>query len=148
MAVLDLFMAVAHMVFAGLWTGSVIFVSVGVLPAASAGELRAPVMGTIAERLQWVSRISALALFITGGPLTSSQYTLGELLGTTRGYGVIAMIVLWLVLIALVEVAGSRARDLTEGTASDLSEGTRTLFHGAAVVSGLLLVVSGYLVTG
>lgn len=148
MAVLDLFMAVAHMVFAGLWTGSVIFVSTGVLPAASTGELGASAVGQIAERLQWVSRISALALFITGGPLTSSQYTFGELLGTTRGYGVIVMIVLWLVLIGLVEVAGSRARNLTAATTLDLSPGTRTLFHGAAVVSGLLLVLSGYLVTG
>lgn len=148
MAIFDLIVTVAHMVFTGVWTGSVVFVSLGVLPSASAGMLSADALGTIVERLRWVSRISALVLLVTGGPLTSSQYTFGQLLGTMRGYAVLAMILLWVVLVVLVEIAGGRAQTLDEITMAGVPDDTQILFHAGAVAAVLLLVVSGYLVVG
>lgn len=96
--------------------------------------------------------MSAVALFLTGGPLTHSEYTFGELVGTTNGLAVLAMIVLWVVLVSLVEMAGGRVDDAVDDTGSQagfaISRRTGTLFNGAAVSAILLLFVSGYLVVG
>ncbi len=148
MAIVDLLVTVAHMVFAGVWTGSVVFVSLGVIPAASAGMLSASALGEMVERLRWVSRISALVLLVTGGPLTSSQYTVAGLLGTARGYAVLAMILLWVVLVVLVEIGGGRVQDIDEISMAGVPDQTELFFHGGAVAAVLLLIVSGYLIVG
>lgn len=148
MALLNILVSLVHMVFAGVWTGSVVFVSFGVLPPASAGMLSADVLARIVERLRWISRVSALVLLVTGGPLTSSQYNIGALFETTRGYAVLSMILLWVVLVGLVEVGGGRLQELGEIPMSGVPDRTQLLFHGAAVAAIVLLVVSGYLVSG
>jgi uncharacterized membrane protein len=138
---------VIHLLFSGLWTGSVLFVAYAVLPSAAEGEINAAPLSAIAGKLTTVSRASALLLLVTGAHLGVVRYTVGSLTGSVSGYLVIAMIVLWFALAGLVEVGTSR---LTEGTErSKVREPARTarpLLLGASLVSVLLLVDSGLLI--
>lgn len=135
-----------HSLFAGLWTGSVLFVTLAVLPLARDGKMNASPLETVAGKLTTVSRVSAFVLFATGSHMAAVRYTGESLTGTQGGYLVITMIVLWLSLIALVEVGTSR---LTDGTERDkVREPARNawrLFVVASVVAAGLLVTSGLL---
>lgn len=148
MSLINLLTTITHMVFAGVWTGSVIFVSLGVLPFHGTGLVSREALGRIVERERWVTRISALVLLITGGPLTSSQYSISKLIGSTRGYAVLAMIVLWVVLVTLIETAGSQVHESGGKATREIPEQTQWLFDVAALSAVLLLIVSGYLVVG
>lgn len=96
MAIADLLTNVLHVLFAGLWTGSILFVSLAGLPDGGADWLR------------YISRASALVLLLTGGHLAGTRYTVESLTGTTAGWAVLTMLVLWAVLTGLVEVAASK----------------------------------------
>ncbi len=149
MALADAVSVVVHLLTAGIWTGSVIFLTISVLPLARAGDINAAPLAAITGRLTTVSRASALVLFLTGGHLAGTRYTVGTLTGSTPGYLVLTMLGLWLVLTALVEVGASR---LTEGTSQSkvrqpAHDATR-LFQAASVVAVLLLVVGGLLSGG
>lgn len=50
MGIVDILVSMAHMVFAGVWTGSVVFVSLGVVPFASTGEMDGAVFGEMIDR--------------------------------------------------------------------------------------------------
>jgi len=136
-----------HLLFAGLWTGSVLFATYAVVPLARDGRLDAAGLGTVAGKLTTVSRVSALVLLLTGGHMAASRYTVGTLTGSSGGYLVLAMIVLWFVLAGLVEVGTGR---LAGGTGKDkVREPARAatrLFQGASVVSVLLLINAGLVV--
>jgi len=147
--VVDSIMQILHVLFAGLWTGSVLFVVGAVLPAASAGSISAPAMSTMTTRLAWLTRISAVVFVATGGHLAGTRYTSETLFMTGRGQIVVAMLVLWLVLTALVEIGckrlgGSDAPQNVE-TAVD---NTRPIWLAAGVVAVLLLVDAGLLAAG
>jgi len=146
MATVDTAVNAIHLVFAGVWAGSVLFVARGVMPAARNGELDAePLRGLIGRFRTW-SRVSALALFLTGGHLAGTRYTAETLLGTTRGYLVVAMVVLWLVLAALVEVGSGRLDDgLNERKVRDPARAATPLFTAAAVAAVALLAIGGVL---
>jgi uncharacterized membrane protein len=140
---------VVHLLFAALWTGSVLFVAYAVLPMGRNGDLNAAPLGTIADKLTTVSRASAALLFLTGGHMAAAAagYTVESLTGTTRGHLVISMIVLWFLLAGLVEVGTSK---LTDGTGQDkVREPARNatpFFQAGAVLALLLLANAGLLI--
>ena len=149
MAVIDSVMQVVHVLFAGLWTGSVLFVVGAVLPASTAGTISTDAMAAITNRLSWLTRISALVFVATGGHLAGTGYTAESLFSTGRGQLVVAMLVLWFVLTGLVEVGckrlgGSAAAD-DVGAAVD---STRPIWLAAGAVAVLLLVDAGLLAAG
>lgn len=125
-----------HLVFAALLTGSVLYAA-WVIPAIS-GSLSGGSVEVLATRLRWISRASALVLFLTGGYMLSAfGYVPGSrLTGSTEGYLVLAMVALWLVLVGIVEAAGSR---LTAG------RDATTLLYAAATVAILVLLDAGVL---
>ena len=147
MASIDLTIGyVVHMLFAGVWTGSVLFMTYGVLPVARAGNIDTDPFADITSRLLTLSRVSALVLFLTGGHLAGNLYTVESLTGSNRGYLVIAMIVLWLALAGLVEVGTSRISDgLRERKVRTPAEKGRPFFLAGSVAALGLLVVAGLL---
>ena len=146
MSVIDTAMYVVHLVFAGLWSGTVLFTSYAVIPAALSGNLRAGSLAALAGKLKTVSRASSLLLFLSGGHLAGALYTVPSLFGSTRGYLVLAMVALWFVLSGLVEVGASK---LAEGTNQQKvrqpAAEARPFLLGASAVAVLLLVDAGLL---
>lgn len=139
--------SIVHLIFAALWTGSVAFVTLAVLPTAMSGESEPAPLSSMIERLQTVSRTSAVLLLLTGGHLAASQYTFGTLTGNIRGNLVIAMLVLWFLLAGLVEVGSSKLLDgFDEQKLRAPARNARPFFFGASVVALLLLVDAGYLI--
>lgn len=138
---------VVHLLIAALWTGSVLFVTYAVLPLGKNGGLNAAPLETLAGKLTTVSRVSALLLLLTGGHMAANAYTVESLTGSSRGYLVLGMLVLWFVLAGLVEVGSSK---LTDGTEQDkVREPARNaspFLLSGAVVALLLLVDAGLLV--
>lgn len=136
--------AFLHLVFAAVWTGSVLFVTWGVLPSARTGTIDADALESIVGRLLVVSRGSAIVLFVSGGLLSSSYG--GQLTTTTEGALVLGMIVLWLLLIGFVEMAARTLKDglASENVATAVAE-SRGRFRAAGVVALLLLIDAGLL---
>lgn len=135
-----------HSLFAGLWTGSVLFVAFAVLPLARDGDLNAAPLDTIAGKLTTVSRVCALGLLATGAHMAAVRHTGESLLETTGGLLVVAMVTLWLALMGAVEVG---ARRVTDGTERDKvrepAREARPIFLVASALAALLLVVAGLL---
>lgn len=137
MAVIDTAMRTLHLAFGGLWAGSVVLFVFGVLPSISDADR----LAAIAGREVQLSRLSVLVTFLTGGHLAGTYYTFGELVGSTRGYLVLFMILLWVALAALVEVGTARLRG------GNVDAGT-TLYRAGGVVALLLLLAGGLLAGG
>lgn len=131
--------AITHLLFAGIWTGSVVFVAVGVLPMADRDGVGSAALQGIVERLTSVSRVSALLLLLTGGHLAAERYTVDTLTGSGSGHLVLSMIALWVLLAGLVEVGAIRLAD------SDEAESGGTFLWAAAVVAIALLLDAGLL---
>ena len=147
--VLDTVMTTLHVLVGALWVGSVVFVAGAILPAAVEGALDAAPLEKIADRLVYLSRGSSIVMFLTGGHLAGTRYTVGTLTGTGRGHLVLAMLALWLVLAALVEVGRSRLVDgLQEKRVRTPAAEVTTIFRVAAAVGVLLLVDAGLLASG
>ncbi|MFB6101553.1 MAG: transporter [Haloplanus sp.] len=146
MATIDTAVNAIHLLFAGLWAGSVLFVARGLLPVARDGNLDAtPLRGLIGRFRTW-SRVASLALFLTGGHLAGTRYTAETLLGSTRGYLVVAMVVLWLVLTGLVEVGAGRLIDgLDDRKVRAPARSATPIFTGAALAAAALLLLGGVL---
>jgi putative copper export protein len=146
MAIGDAVSQAIHLLFAGAWTGSVLFMTYGVLPTARAGNIDTDPFADITSRLLTLSRASAAVLFITGAHLAATQYTVETLTGTVPGYLVIVMIVLWLALAGLVEVGMSKVSEgLRERKVRTPAEKGRPFLLGASIVSILLLLNAGIL---
>ncbi|MFC7204182.1 transporter [Haloferax namakaokahaiae] len=146
MALIDTVMATVHLLVGGLWTGSVLFFAVAVLPTARAGNIRAAAFEAIISRLTMGSRIAALLMFVTGGHLAGTRYTVGSLTGSGRGHLVLTMLALWFVLTALVEIANGRAKDgLEQKKVRTPAEKAAPFYLGAAVVAVFLLIDAGLL---
>jgi hypothetical protein len=133
--------AMTHLLFAGIWTGSVVFVAVGVVPMADRDGVGRAVLKGLADRLTSVSRVSALLLLLTGGHLAAERYTVDSLTGSGNGHLVLSMIALWVILIGLVEVGAARI------ASEDASESGATFLWAAAVVAIALLLDAGLLLT-
>lgn len=132
---------VIHFLFAALWTGSVVFVAVGVLPTARRDGVGAAALRGSLERLRLVSRISALVLLLTGGQLAGDGYTVESLLNTQDGQLVIGMIVLWVVLAGFVEIGGAKIIESGEAASG------RRVLQLAAIIAILLLLLSSLFIT-
>ncbi|WP_115891321.1 transporter [Haloferax sp. Atlit-48N] len=146
MALIDTVMATLHLVVGGLWTGSVLFFALAVLPTARAGNIRAAAFESVVSRLTMWSRGASLVMFATGGHLAGTRYTAESLLGTGRGHLVLGMLALWFVLTGLVEVGRARAKDgLAEKKVRTPAEKAAPFYLGAALVAVLLLVDAGLL---
>ena len=149
MSIIDSAMGVTHMLFAGLWTGSVLFTAYAVVPTAAAGDINAGPLDAIVGKLTTVSRASALFLFLSGGHLAGTLYTVESLTGSPRGHLVITMLVLWFLLAALVEVGASKMRNgLDQQKVRTPAHDALRFFQAAAVVALLLLVDAGLLLAG
>ncbi|MFB6130961.1 MAG: copper resistance protein CopD [Salinigranum sp.] len=146
MALLETVVAVTHLVVGALWVGSVTFVAVTVLPAARDGTLNAGPTESMLGSLVTGSRASSVLMLLTGGYLAGVRYGGGSMTGTTDGWLVIAMVVLWLAFTALIEIGASRARDgLGQGKVRAPAGRALTAFRIAALVGFLLLVDAGVL---
>ncbi len=135
-----------HLLFAGLWTGSVLFVAWAVLPTAADGSASPASLSPVVSRLRTVSRASATLLLLTGAHLASTRYGVDGLLGTTGGYLVIGMIVLWFALAGLVEVGAGRLADgFDRQKIREPAREAKPFLYGAAAVAVLLLLDAGAL---
>ena len=140
---------VVHMLFAAVWTGGVLFVTYGVLPIARSGDIENEPFAHIVSRFLTLSRVSALVLFLTGGHLAGNLYTVESLTGSTRGYLVIAMLVIWFLLAGVIEVGTSKISDgLAERKLREPARKGRPFFLAASVLALLLLVDAGLLLSG
>lgn len=137
---------VIHSLFAGLWTGSILFVTVAVLPIARAGNLNAGPLHTVAGRFRTLSRVSVLLMFLTGSHMAAARYTQETLTGTDPGYLVLSMLTLWVLTAGVVEVGTGK---LTAGSGRDKvrqpARESRRYFLLASVLAVLLLVNAGLL---
>ena len=147
MSLVDTAIFATHLVFAGLWSGTVLFTSYAVIPTALNGDLRPDALSAMTAKLKTVSRASALLLLVTGGHLAATRYTATSLTGTGRGYLVLAMVALWFVLGGLVEVGASK---LTDGIAKQKirqpAHDARPFLLGASLTAVLLLANAGAII--
>jgi uncharacterized membrane protein len=151
MSLVDMAFYAVHLLFGGVWTGSVVFVTLAVLPTAREGTANAEPLVPVVSKLRNISRLSALVLLLTGGHMAAEAagYTVESLTGTTRGYLVLAMVALWFALIGLVEVGGGKLADgFDEMKVREPAREARPFFLAATVVSLLLLVDAGLLAGG
>ena len=148
MSLVDAAIRTTHLLFAALWVGSVLFATLAVLPAARDGHLNADPLERIAGSLTTISRASAAVLFLTGGHMAATGYPGRNLLETTNGNLVLAMLGLWLVLAGLVEVGSSKLTDeLQMKKVRAPAAQYLGLFRAASVVGILLLVDAGLIST-
>lgn len=136
-----------HVVFGALWTGSVLFVALGVVPVALRGDASLAALEYAIDRLTTVSRLSAVVLLLTGLWQISYLYpSVDALTAAPRGHLVLTMTVLWFVLAGLVEVGASRARDgLAERKIRTPAAAARPFLYAASVVAVLVLLDAGLL---
>jgi hypothetical protein len=144
MTLLDAAIYATHLVFAGLWSGTVLFTSYAVLPAALAGDLRAGALGTLTGKLRTISRASAVILLLSGGHLAATLYTTTTLFGSGRGHLVLTMVALWFTLAALVEIGASKLADgVAQQKVRQPAHEARPFLLGASLTAVLLLVDAG-----
>lgn len=148
MALADAAAAVIHQVFAAVWVGSIVFMTVSVLPMAKDGELDPESVERASGTLRTITRVSALLLLLTGGYLAANYGTDG-LLESTSGNLVLVMVVLWLVLTGLLEVTASRLEDgLQAKRVRAPAHETQTWYRAASGIGVALLIVAGLLSSG
>ncbi|MFB6087908.1 MAG: CopD family protein [Haloarculaceae archaeon] len=149
MSALDTAMYATHLLFAGLWAGSVVFVTWGVLPTAMDGRANAEPLAAVVGRLRTISRASALFLLVSGGHMASQGYDVASLTGSTRGHLVLGMVALWLALMGLVEVASGKLADgFDRKKVREPAREARPFLRAASAVAVLLLLVGGVLAGG
>jgi uncharacterized membrane protein len=159
---------VVHVASAVLWVGAVLFVVYAFLPAARAGDLDAATFEVTLQKLLLLTRWTGVALPATGLYQAWVLYPLPRLLGTTQGYLVLAMAVLWTLMNGLVEfgvlaartvedelglgtyfAAGVRADGgLPAGTVQSGARAARPYFLGATTLAVLLVVDAALLAGG
>jgi len=137
-----------HVGFAILWTGSVLFVTLAVLPPALRGDVGGDALRAIVGRLRWITRIGALAFLASGGHMAGTLYTVESLTGTGRGHLVLTMIALWFLVTGLVEVASGKLADgLDAGKLREPARDAKPFLYGAAGLSVALVATAGLLAT-
>lgn len=149
MSYVDAGMIAIHLVFAALWIGAVAYMALAILPLARDGGLDGEPLDYLVGKVLWISRIGALAMLITGSHLmgTGGYFDMEHLLETTQGLAVVAMVVLWLALIVVVEIAGRRIRSgLGANLVREPARDGLTWFYVATAI-GVLLFIDGALLT-
>jgi uncharacterized membrane protein len=149
MSTIDVAVRMVHSITSAVWVGSVLFVTFGLLPAALDGSLNATPSKTIVSRFRWLSRGCSALLFVTGGHLAGTLYTVDSLTGSGRGHLVLGMLALWFVLTGLVEVAGGKLqRGFDEQKVRSPAREAKPFLYAASVVAVLLLVDATLIVYG
>ena len=144
--VVDTAMYTIHTGFSALWAGTVLFVAIAVLPLAMDGKLSPAAFGSVVSKLQWITRISALLTFITGGHLAGTLYNIDRLTGTSSGYLVLVMLALWFFLAAVIEIGSAKAkRGVDQEKIREPARDARPFYLLGAVLAVGLLVVAGLL---
>ncbi|MFC7071812.1 CopD family protein [Halovenus rubra] len=135
---------VFHSLFSSVWTGSVLFLTLAVLPLARNGTLNATPLESVARKIKLISRTCAVVLLLTGGHMAGQQYTSESLFETKSGWLVLAMVTFWFFLMTTVEIGGAK---LTDGTERDKvrepANNARPFFLTASLLAVLLLVTAG-----
>jgi len=135
-----------HVGFAVLWTGGVLFVALAVLPRPLRGEIDGSALGSIVDRLRWITRIAAVAFLASGGHMAGTLYTFDSLTGSARGHLVLTMIALWFLITGLVEVgSGKLTSGLDAGKLREPARDAKPFFYGAAGLSVALIITAGLL---
>jgi uncharacterized membrane protein len=151
MTTLDTVATVLHVLVGGLWIGSVVFVALAVLPLGRDADVDAEPLATVVGRLLTLSRVGALLMLATGGHVLyhvtlGGEFSTEPLTSSGHGHLIVTMVVLWLGVIATVEIGGSK---LSAGLdAGKLREPTRRAlpwFRAAAVLGIGVLTVGGLL---
>jgi len=135
-----------HLLFGALSAGGVVFVVWRVLPLVAAGEIDVDPARRIAAGTRWLTRGGAVATLLTGAHLTVTGYSVADLTGSVRGYAVVGMIALWLVMAGLVEAGMGRYVDaLEEGKLRTAGRSASTPRRLAGVAAVLVLLLGGWL---
>jgi uncharacterized membrane protein len=146
MSALDTAMYALHLLVAGVWAGSVVFLTVAVLPTAKDGTANAAPLEFVVSRLRTISRASAVLLLVSGGHMAAAIHTVDSLTGEPRGHLVLAMVVLWFLLAGLVEVgAGKLADGFDDRKVREPAREARPFLLGATAIAVLLLINGGIL---
>lgn len=154
MSTVDSIATVVHVLFGGLWIGGVVFVALGVLPLGRDADIDPQPLETIVDRVRTLSRLAALVMVTTGAHVLyhvtlGGELTVEPLTSSGRGHLLLTMIVLWLGVIATVEIGASK---LTEGLAAGkLREPSRDAlpwFRVGALCGIAVLTVGGMLSAG
>jgi len=130
-----------HLVFASLWTGSVLFAAYAVVPLGRSGDASPGVLATLAGKLGVLNRLSSALMLLSGlGLWVVLDYT-SRFPDDPNSHLVLTMLVLWFVLTGLVEVGVSRLKDAADSEkVRTPAENARPFLLGAALVGVLLLL--------
>ncbi len=131
-----------HQIFAAVWVGATVYVTVAVLPALRDGEGSSEMVGRLTSRFTAISIVSVVVLLVTGGHLAGTLYTFESLIETTSGNLVLVMTALWLVLAGVLHVATSKldGEGAVEKTADDAYA-----WYVVGSLLGVALLVNGVL---
>jgi putative copper export protein len=146
MSMVEVVVRAIHLIVAATWVGAVFFFSFGVLPLAREGSLNAAPLERFTERVQVGSRIASVLLLLSGGYMISLAGYERSLVSEPAGNLVLAMVVLWLALTALVEVGASRVLDGTDELKVRTPAKRATPFLRGATLVGVLLLVDAVLI--
>ncbi|MFB6128788.1 MAG: CopD family protein [Halorhabdus sp.] len=145
MSLADVVVAGLHLLFAAVWGGSVVFMTLAVLPAAREGLLDSEPLAEFTKQFKRIARAGAVVTLLTGGHQAANGY-MDTLFSTTRGHLVLGMVVLWLALAALSEIGAARLADGTdERKVRTPAADARPFFLAASVVAVALFVDAGAL---
>ena len=146
MSIIDAIMWSVHVGFAVLWTGSVLFVALAVVPPATRGDIGGDALTAVVGRLRWITRIAALAFLASGGHMAGTLYSVETLTSTGRGHLVLTMLALWFLITGLVEVASGKLLDgVDAGKLREPARDAKPFFYGAAGLSVGLILTAGLL---
>ncbi len=143
MALVNAVMWSLHVGFAVLWTGSVLFVTLAIVPPATRGDVGRELLSAVVSRLRWITRIGALVFVATGGHMAGQLYTAETLFGTGRGHLVLTMLALWFVITGLVEVGSGKAT--ADGDVAKTVADAKPFLYAAAALSVGLVITAGLL---
>ncbi|MFB6110908.1 MAG: copper resistance protein CopD [Halobacteriaceae archaeon] len=144
---------VLHVVSGTFWVGAVLYVAAAIMPVATEDALSPGAFETTMDRLLTITRWTGVALPLTGVYQLWVLYPTTRLLGTSRGYLVLAMLGLWTIMNGLVEAGIYRIREaagsapgvlayLTAGLAVDGGLGNANVGEVAAAGQGYLRVAA------
>lgn len=136
-----------HTLFAGVWTGVVVFTTWKLLPLAADSDLSPAVLEGAAGGLSTFSRTSAVVLPATGLWMVWTQY--GGLAGLTvppRGHAVLTMVVLWLLMTGMTEAGAARIREAAaDGKVRTAARESGRFLKAASAAGVVTLLLGGYL---
>lgn len=146
MTAIDSAAIVLHVLFAGLWTGAIVFFAWRIYPLVAAGDLEPRAAEHIVSGLQWLTRGGAIVFLATGGHMAANRYSAETLFSSGRGHLVLSMLGLWLLLTGVVEgMAAVLHRRLEDPPVTGADARLRGLVWSATALALVLLVVAGLL---